>query len=462
MRPLLLLAALSLGGCTSLTAPAGIATGMTANQVCNAVFVSGLEPDAYYREALAPLMKPAPGLTYRVDRERKEVTATVAGVFTSRAVYRGPAGCLVVHGAAPPPAQLDPPRPQDSLLAPIAGPQVVEPSDPALKTALDHAFADYPKGAKPFTKAVVIVHDGKVIAERYAPGYGVDTPIAGWSMSKSVNNALAGILAGRGWLDMDAPAPIAAWADPKDPRHAITPDNLLRMTSGLKLGNSLSADSGRAFDRSARMMFVERDMAAFAATARPGAAPGTTWTYSDASAVMFSRVLKNSLAAHGQGSEAAFWRFSHRELFDKLGMEHVTFPVDAEGTPIGSSHILASARDWARFGMLYLNDGVVGGERILPEGWVDYSARMTPAGNYIGYGAGFWTNRGDSYGARKRMGDGMPADAFMARGAFGQFTIVVPSAKLVIVRLGYSMDPWTDMTVMGRMTGEVVAATKGR
>ena len=151
--------------------------------------------------------------------------------------------------------------------------------------------------------------------------------------------------------------------------------------------------------------------------------------------------------------------FARRELFDKLGMQHVTLEFDAVGTPIGASHMFASARDWARFGLLYLNDGVVGGERLLPEGWVDYSATMTPGSEEFGYAAGFWTNRGPGDGARYRVTRGMPADAFMARGAYGQYIVVVPSQRLVVARFGTALDWRNDMDGVARLVADVIALT---
>ena len=259
----------------------------------------------------------------------------------------------------------------------------------------------------------MVVHDGRVIAERYAPGYGIDTRVIGWSATKSVTNALIGILVRQGKLAVDGPAPIAAWSDPRDPRHAITIDNLLRMNSGLDIGDSLTASAATAFDPSAHMVFGMRDMAAFAENAPLQAAPGTRWSYTNGNTILLSRIIRDSTG----GDAASVLAFARRELFDKLGMRHVTLEFDATGTPIGSSHMLASARDWARFGLLYLNDGVVGGERLLPPGWVDYSAAATPGSERYGYGAGFWTNRGDGEGQRYRIAQGLPADAFMARGA---------------------------------------------
>jgi CubicO group peptidase (beta-lactamase class C family) len=160
------------------------------------------------------------------------------------------------------------------------------------------------------------------------------------------------------------------------------------------------------------------------------------------------------------GDAPGTYTFIHRELLDKLGMQHATLEFDAAGTPIGSSHAWAPARDWARLGLLYLHDGVVGGERLLPPGWVDYSARQTAGADYIGYGAGFWTNRGGGYGAGYRIAAGIPADAFMARGHGGQYVLIVPSQQLVIARLGPAWTARDDMDAVARLTREVIDALK--
>ena len=431
------------------------ATGYVSHQLCSAVFVSGLEPERVYRESIAPVSAVlAPVLRYRVDRDRAEVRASLAGLAESRAVYRPPLGCVNATGAASLAGVV--PSPADgsahTLLAPIAGPAPVQTADPALVLALDHAFEESAQPPYRHTQAVVVVHRNRVVAERYAPGIGVDTPLPGWSMSKSVTNALLGILVRQGRLDMHAPAPVAAWSDPADPRHAITPDQLLRMTSGLDAGQSLHDVS--PFDPSAQMLFVEPDMAAFAARAPLAHAPGTHWTYTDPNTLLLSRIV-HDLAG---GDTVSTLAFVHRELFDKLGMRHATFEFDAAGTPIGASHVWAPARDWARLGLLYLQDGVVGGERLLPAGWVDASAQPTPGSEYVGYGAGFWTNRGHGYGADYRRAAGMPGDAFMARGSYGQYAVIVPSHQLVIVRMGPAWTARDDMDVVARLTRDVIVA----
>jgi hypothetical protein len=303
----------------------------------------------------------------------------------------------------------------------------------------------------------VIVKDGRIVAERYAEGFGVDTPLLGFSATKSVVSALIGILVRERKLTRDAPAPIAAWQGEGDPRHAITVDQLLRHTAGLALGSSLQANIGSALEPVNRMKFVEDDMAACAESAALETAPGRTWNYHDGNYLVLSQLIRDATG----GRPADVLRFAQRELFAPLGMNHVTLQFDGAGTLEGSSQMLASARDWARFGQLYLNDGVVGGKRILPVGWVNYSAAPTP-GAFVGYGAGFWTNLGDSKGAAYRIQQGWPRDALFAKGSIGQYVIVIPSEHLVIVRFGRTANWPLDADGVSRLVAESVAATSGK
>jgi CubicO group peptidase (beta-lactamase class C family) len=203
------------------------------------------------------------------------------------------------------------------------------------------------------------------------------------------------------------------------------------------------------------MKFVEDDMAAYAASRPLATAPGTVWNYHDGNTIMLAHLIRN--AAGGNPADAL--RFARRELFAPLGMRQVTLQLDGAGTIEGSSEMLASARDWARFGQLYLNDGVAGGKRILPEGWVNYAASATPNA-LVGIGAGFWTNRGDSFGANFRVEHGWPRDAFFAKGTIGQYTIVIPSERLVIVRLGRSPNWPPEADGVFDLVRDVVAATR--
>lgn len=435
-----------------------VATGFMAHIMCSAAFVSGLDPYRVSDETRRVM--PGVGLigwalTPSVDRGRREVTVRLMGLAQSRAVFRDGMGCYVDNGGTPPSRPASAAAVPPALLPAIAGPDIVAPTNPALAAALDHAFGEDRDPLRQ-TKAVLVLKRGRIVAERYAPGYGIDTPLPGWSMTKSVTNALVGILVRQGRLVLRGPVPVAAWQAPGDPRGRITADQLLRHTAGLALGNSLTATLASAADPVNRMKYVEPDMAAFAERAQLRAAPGTTWTYSDGNYLILSRLIRDATGGHAADVDA----FARRELFGPLGMEHVTQELDVTGTPEGASQMFAPARAWARFGQLYLNDGMAGSRRILPEGWVAYSTEPTP-GAWVGYGAGFWTNLDDSEGARGRIAWGMPPDAFHARGQFGQYVVVVPSEQLVIVRLGIS-GGGGDPEGTSRLVDEVVAATHGR
>ena len=266
-------------------------------------------------------------------------------------------------------------------------------------------------------------------------------------------SALTGILVRQGKLALDMPAPVAAWQDSADPRHGITVDHLLRHTSGLAMGSSLSASLASTVAPVNRMKYIEPDMAGFAEAAALDTPPGTAWNYHDGNTVILSRLIRDAVG----GDAAAVLRIARSELFDPLGMRKVTLEFDATGTPEGSSQMLAPARAWARFGQFYLDDGVVGGKRVLPAGWVERSVTPT-AGVWVGIGAGFWTNRGASFGATFRRSRGWPADSFYASGTFGQYVVVLQSQRLVIVRFGISGDRG-DIEGVSRLVAEVIAAT---
>lgn len=363
---------LFLAGCGSASPDRAlhVVTGFASQQLCGAAFVSGLDPEDYYRDGVAPAVWPAGwAVSHTVDRARGEVRASVLGLAESRSVYEGPLGCRVIHEPSEETASAPSVEAETvSFLPEIAGPAVVAPSNPALAAALERVFSTTDDGSVPRTTAIVVVHDGRVVAERYAPGYGIDTPVLGWSASKSVVNALIGILVRQGRLSVEASAPVAAWSASGDARRSITIDHLLRMTSGLDYGESLFAGPQSAFDPSVQMLYDEADMAASVEAAPLAAKPGTVFHYSNGNTMILSRIIRD-LAG---GSAAAVRDFAGRELFGPLGMRHVTMEFDATGTPVGSSSFRASPRDWARFGLLYLGNGVMGGRRILPEGWVDY------------------------------------------------------------------------------------------
>ncbi|SDI73800.1 MULTISPECIES: serine hydrolase domain-containing protein [Bradyrhizobium] len=428
-----------------------VATGVVAHNVCSKTFVSRLDPQTVFAETIGRdgLRRLRLVLRMQVDRAAKTVDASAAGLLGSRAVFHDGLGCVLLHGPDPYVLKSDldalkvPKAPP--LLGEIAGPGIVQPSDPALRTALDHAFEEPAEPPFRRTKAVVVVHDGKVIAERYADGIGIDTPLLGFSMTKSVINALIGILTQQGLVTPSMPAPIPEWRG--DLRREIEVEHLLRMTTGLALDETNSG-----FDPSSQMVYLHNDMAGFAVNAAVVAPPGSRWAYSSPTTQILARIIRDAV-----GGPEQTLAFAWRELFNPLGMRNVTLEFDGAGTLQGSTYMLASARDWAKFGLLYLNDGIVGGKRILHEDWVDFSAAATLDTDY---GAGFWTNRSDHPSARGRVRLGIPRDAFFASGDLGQRIVIMPSQHLVVVRLGDSVDPTGDIRGLGRLVKEVIGAVQ--
>jgi CubicO group peptidase (beta-lactamase class C family) len=432
-----------------------VATGFVANVVCAKIFVSGLDPQTVFAEITdhAGIRRLRWLLQYHLDRSANTVDASVAGLFASRVIFHEGVGCVQLHEGSEPylpksdVIALKTPK-SPPLLPEIAGTSVVEPTNPKLKAAVDRAFEEPAEPPFRRTKAVVVVHEGSVIAERYAPGIGIDTQLLGFSMTKSVVSALIGILTQQGLVTPSMPAPVPEWRGVNDPRREIEVEHLLRMTTGLALDETNSG-----FDPSSQIVYLHNDMAGFAVKAAPIAPPGTRWAYSSASAQILARIFRDAAGGPEQALALAW-----RELFNPLGMRNVTLQFDGTGTLQGSSAMLASARDWARFGLLYLNDGVVGGRRLLHEDWIDFSAAATLGTEY---GAGFYTNRSEHEHAKGRASMGIPHDAFFAFGDMGQRIVILPAQHMVIVRLGDSVDPTGDMTGLERLVKEVIAAVKG-
>ncbi len=266
--------------------------------------------------------------------------------------------------------------------------------------------------------AFMVVHKGIPVAEAYKPGFSEDTRFLSWSMAKSFVNAFAGIMAGEGLLDVNSPAGIEEWEG--DERRNITINDLLQMQSGLEWNE----DYGNRSDVTV-MLHCDDDMSRYAFD-RPARYPaGTKWYYSSGTTNIVSYILRKKT-----GNDDAYYTFLHRNLFSRTGIRDAVFEVDPEGTMVGSSYLYLTARDYARFGLLYLNDGVFNGERILPEGWVEYST--TPASASEGeYGAFFWLNRSGKLPSA-------PRDMYMCVGHDGQRIFIIPSMEMVVVVLGYS------------------------
>jgi CubicO group peptidase (beta-lactamase class C family) len=386
-------------------------------------------------------------LRYDVDQANHEVKSNIARAFRSRAVYRRGRGCTLVHGTDLP-AAIEAKPAATALLSEIAGPRIVAPVNAALGKAINEAFEEPNERTPRATMAVVVLHGGRVVGERYAPGVGIDTALDGHSLTKSVVNSLIGVLVREGRLDTSARVLAPEWGG-TDPRVQITVDNLMRMNAGFDF------DEGQGASTASHMWYTQRDIAHFAAQQPLVSAVGQQWHYSSVSYALLSRLLKDRV-----GNPQALSDFAHRKVFDPLGMRDVTIEFDNTGTMMGAHAMYASARDWARFGLLYLHDGVVGDRRILPTAWVQYSTKPTARG---GYGAGFWLNNTNapvpSWGFPWGL-PGAPGDAFMGRGYMGQWVVIVPSADLVVVRMGFSHGNAGEFASVAKLVRDAVLALR--
>ncbi|MEN8161626.1 MAG: serine hydrolase [Myxococcota bacterium] len=280
----------------------------------------------------------------------------------------------------------------------------------------------------PDTRALLVVQNGRVVWERFADGFGPGSRFRSWSMAKGVTNGLVGILVRQGRLSLEAPAPVPRWQATGDPRGALTLRHLLQMTTGLD--NADGGDGASSF--AARILFgdLASDTAKGAERVDLAHEPGTHWAYSTATSQILSGIVARTVGDGREGVRA----FLERELLDPLGAKSLVLEFDPAGTPLGGGYTWATARDWARLGLLYLRDGVWDDRRILPEGWVDFSRTVAPVENNGTFGAHFWITAPPKEGQFQTLRPGI--EAFQMSGNAGQFVVMVPERDLVVVRLG--------------------------
>ncbi|WP_052664556.1 serine hydrolase domain-containing protein [Nitriliruptor alkaliphilus] len=419
-----LLAALLGGAAWYLRPIAPIATGYAAKTVCSAHFVSGRTVDDGLGDL--PPNPLVPLLRMSVNPSERTVRTSLLGVWTSTAYATPGLGCTLSDDRpsfSAPTTEVSPPDPGTPWPAgdgPADLPDDVDGA--ALDAAIATAFAeDDPEGRLRNSRAVVVVRDGALIAERYGDGFAADTPLHGWSMGKSIANAIVGRLVGDGRLDLDDRDLLEEWDG--EERADITLDQLLRMTPGLAFDEVYEPDTDAT-----RMLFRPGDTGAYAADQPLVAQPGEHWSYSSGTTNILCDLAQD---ASGLGTDLA-----HELVFAPLGMTTATIEPDASGGLICSSFPYATARDWARFGQWFLQDGEWDGAQLLPSGWVEYSTTPVEiADPGTPYGAQWWLNAGP--GGQLRM-PSVPADAYWASGNEGQQVVVIPSEGLVVVRLGFS------------------------
>lgn len=348
-------------------------------------------------------------------------------LIAALAVLPAPLLMLAACSSQPEPAPLT----QEALAA-----VAQEPGAPTeeLARAVDEVFTADGVGE---TRAVVVMHGGYIAAERYAPGYGPKTRFVSWSMAKTVTAVMIGMLVADGRLRLDESPPLPRWQRPGDPRGEITLRQLLQMRSGLR-----HTESGEVPYESSevRMLFLDGrdDMATFAESQPLEGEPGAEFEYSSNTTVILAdiaaRVLTKSRDPDVRRKAVA--DYLQTRLFGPLGMTSMVPEFDRAGTLIGGSLIHGTARDWARFGDFLRNKGSYRGTQLVPRRWIEFMT--TPSPRRGNYGAQTWLNRDPPEGDDPLFADRGPDSLFAAIGHMGQFILVAPDRKLVVVRLGHS------------------------
>jgi CubicO group peptidase (beta-lactamase class C family) len=403
-----------------------IITAFAAKGMCSCVFVADRDPVSVKQQDLN--FFPISLAKTKINYDEKSVTASLFGFVKRKAVYRDGLGCAVIVDF--PEKDI---RKQSQALPPFlhtadskwpfgdplpdylpAGINYID-----LTEAVDSAF-DIP-GTKPLkkTQAVVVVYDNVLVSEKYAEGFDINTECISWSMAKSITNALVGILVKEGKLDIYQSTGIDEWAT--DSRSSITLNNLMHMNAGLQW-----VENYFNLSEVTKMLYMRGDMFRYSVTAPAEYKPDSVWYYASGMANITSGIIRRTI-----GNDSIYHTFPYTELFYRIGMNHTTFETDPSGTFVGSSYCYATPRDWARFGMLCLNNGVFEGDTILPDGWVKYATTPANGSNGI-YGAFFWLWTPAEF-------PDVPKDMFFCDGFKGQRIFIIPSEKLVVVRLGYSM-----------------------
>lgn len=407
-----------------------IITAFTAKGMCSSVFLAGKDPARVHAEDLS--FFPISLAKAKVNYEEKSVTATVFGLAKRKAVFRGGLGAVIVLNT--PEDELraasfeipDPGYSQDTIPWPLGDilpdtlPEGIDYDK--LEAILEDAIDQ--KGAEPFKKTlgVAVVYKGALLAEKYLEGYDAFTRFHSWSMTKSMNNAMAGILAGRGKLDIDSPVDIPEWKN--DVRGNTSLRHLLHMNSGLQWVENYFTISEVTL-----MLMRSDDMFQYAASVPSEFPPGTSFNYSGGDINLISGLIRKNMA-----DDQDYHLLPYTSLMHRIGMLNTFMETDAAGTYVTSSYCYGTVRDWARFGLLYLNKGIFEGDTILPLGWVDYTRREAPNSNGL-YSVGFWLKEPNPLNALVDV----PGDVFFADGFLGQRVYIIPSEDLIVVRMGYSL-----------------------
>lgn len=409
-----------------------IISGYGAKNLASAVYIQHRIPREVIREDLGDF--PLSLGSYKVNEKDSSVTGNVWGFARRKAIFRQGLGCTLINDLTEEEVRRQhfdlpsvPVANMDSIAWPMG--DKIPDTTPAgidkamLEKAIDNPMNEKTNGKPVFTRAVLVVYDGNIVGERYAPGFDKSTPLLGWSISKSLTAAMIGILVAQGKLDIDKAAPVPEWKNTN--KEKITLKQLLQQTTGLDFKEDYTGPSSVT-----NMLFKHGDMAAYTAGLPLKHEPGSHFNYSSGNTNILSRIVRGTVG------EGAYSSFPYKSLFHKINMYSMLLEPDASGTYIGSSYSYATARDFARFGLLYYNNGAWNGEQILPPNWVRESIQPSTADNRKHYGYQFWLNGFSETNPATRRYPDVPADMFFADGYGGQDIYIIPSKKLIVLRFG--------------------------
>lgn len=402
-----------------------IITGYPAKYLCSAVFISNRQQAEV--ESMDLHFSFIKYTKNKVDFQDSSVTSSFLW-GKSKAIFRKGFGAKLLRGMTEEDLRkIKFPESaakynQDTIVWPLGNitPDTISNIDAPELTRITRKLMDK-DGYNGHAFAFMVVHKGNPVAESYQPEFDAKTRFLSWSMAKSFTNALAGIMVKEGKWIINQPVNIPEWQT--DERKQITISNLMQMQSGLQWNEDYGNRSNVTV-----MLYCKDDFARFAWQQPLQYPAASKWYYSSGSVNIVNQLMRKSLT-----NDTEYYSFADSRLFNRIGMPNAVFEVDPTGTQVGSSYIYATARDYARFGLLYLQDGIFNGERILPEGWVNYST--TPASDSKGgYGSLFWLNKAKYYPSA-------PQDMYSCNGHDGQRIFIIPSKELVVVLLGYSPKP---------------------
>ena len=413
---------LLLSGCdvaNYITDGPAVSTGIGAKLLCSAEYVIGNDRE----QAFADVSQYSPilgQLEVTYNEEARSVTASFLGLDEKTASYIPGLGCAIdFNGHAVRQTINTRDLPANDAAWPAG--DLVDTIDPSLQAQLDDIVAqDNREGLN--TRALLVVHDGRIVAERYAQMTTERTRLLGWSMAKSLTAIMLGNLEMRGLIDLTAAPDFDGWSS--GPRADIRIDHLLTMTDGLDFSEQYAPG-----DDATAMLFTAPSAADYAMAKPLAHEPGTQFNYSSGTANLLARLYTDTV-----GSPQAAYDALLDHVLIPMGFQHATLEMDASGAFVGSSYLYASARDWARMGQMMLNGGTLNGQRVVAAEWVTRAITPNNSGNEKAYGYQWWLNDGDD----TLRFPTLPADAYFASGNREQTVMVIPSENTVIVRLGWT------------------------